>query len=199
MHAHGGGVLEAVVVEEALGLDGLARPRSEQRLGAPRRLRDECLETAEHERQPVPRDRFGEPLVAALAGGELCVEVSEGRGGIADVGLEHVVDGLNALTALHEAHGGEDQPLLKQLGALCTLGAREAPADINVVRDRTAPSNERALVEARDKHLQVWRVRAAHVGVVGDERVVGLNPAAPLDNHGLERKLHQAELRGDLF
>ena len=53
--------------------------------------------------------------------------------------------------------------------------------------------------EERREDLQVGRVGAAHVRVVGQECVAGVDVVAPLLENGLQRELHQPELRGDLL
>ena len=99
---------------------------------------------------------------------------------VAHVGADQVVERAHAPAALDQLDRREDQPLLEELGALGALGAREAAADVDVVGDRAGPGDERAVAVERREHLQVGRVRAAHVRVVREDRVARRDVVAPL-------------------
>lgn len=194
----GRGPLEPAVVEEALDLDRPLRPGRERRGGPLGRALQQPGHGAGHGVRAVAGAQRAQALHAPPAGGELGVEVSERGIGVAHVGGDEVVQLAVALAAADELERREDQPFLEQLGALGALGARHAPADVDVMGDRAGVADQLALVVRGREHLQVRRVRAPQVRVVGEDGVAGLQRAVAVQRR-LERELHEAELGGDLL
>src|SRR5262249_56114261 len=81
---------------------------------------------------------FAEPLLAQPVGAELAADVAEHEFRRAAVGADEPLDvGVGPVGAL-VAHGGPVHALLQNLPRLAPAASRHRPADVALVRDRTA-------------------------------------------------------------
>jgi hypothetical protein len=89
-------------------------------------------------------------------------------------------------SALDDLQRRDDDPLLEDGRRAGRQRARQAPAGVHLVAELTAPPHELVLVEDRDEHEPVVRVRdrrAALVRIAREDHVAGVDPAIPVAHH----------------
>ena len=136
--------IDAVVVDEALGLEAAVRPFRDGRA----QLRFRHLEQPRASRRgscrsPNFADQLVEPPLAQPVGAELAADVAEHQFGRAAVGGDDALDvGVRRVAAL-VAHRRQMQALVEDLARLAGAASRHRAADVALVRDRAAEAEQR--------------------------------------------------------
>src|SRR5262245_12983571 len=166
--------LDAIVVDETFSLEATILPL---RKGLPQpRLGnfEQAIEAGEHFRLAVfCRESVQAPLPEPV-GAKLPADVAEHELGRAAVGTDDAIDVSDRLEAALIAHGGEMQAFVEGLARLAGAASRHRAADIALVRNRAAETEQCALAEHRTDHAHVGCVRAAALVRVIDQEGVAL-------------------------
>ena len=161
MDAHRRVEIDAVVVDEALGLEAPVLPFREA-LAQPRfRQLEQAVPAGQDLVAAVFADELAEPLLAQPIGAELAANVAQHQLGRAAVGRDDALDVGARLERALIAHGRKVQAFVEGLPRLARAAARHRPADVALVGDAAAEADELAGAEHRAQHRHVGRMRAA--------------------------------------
>ena len=138
--------IDAVVVDEAFGLEAAIRPfgdgRAHLRFG-------ELEQPVEAGQRSCPcriwRRSSSQPLLAEPVGAELAADVAEHQFRRAAVGGDDALDVGVALIAALIAHRRQMQALVEGLARLARAASRHRAADVALVRDRAAEAEQLAV------------------------------------------------------
>ena len=179
MDAHRLVQIDAVVVDEALGLEAAVDPFGDGASHLHFGKLEQPLEAGERIRLAELGDQLAHALLAEPARADLAADVAEHELRRAAVGGDDLLDLDAALAAAVIAHGGKMQAFVEGLARLARARAGHGAADIALVRDRAAEADQLALDEDRRDHRHVGRVRtAALVGVIDQIGVAVFDVAA---------------------
>src|SRR5690349_14739312 len=134
--------LDAIVVDETLGLEAAVFPFCE---GLPQlRLRylEQTIEAGEHFRLAIFRGQLIEAPFAEAVGAELPTDVAEHELRRAAVGTDDAIDVADRPEGALIPHGGEMQTFVEGLARLPGAASRHRTADVALVRDRAAEAEQ---------------------------------------------------------
>ena len=147
-------------------------------------------------RGAVAVEQRREALLADRERGRLRLDVADALVGDADVRQDDGEDFLVHHALLVELHRRQPQAFLLHLGGVGRKAAGDHAAQVRPVAGIGEPAPVLAAVEERFYETHVHQVRAAEVGVVDDEQVVGLErdvPVAHVLDHRARAELHRAD------
>src|SRR4029079_11536683 len=118
------------------------------------------------------RRELDQPPLSQSVGAKLAADVAEHQFRRAAVGADDALDVADGLALAVVAHRGQMQALVESLARLPGTASRHRPADVTLMRDRAAETEQRAVDEHWAQHAHIGRMRAAaFIRVVDQEGV----------------------------
>src|SRR4029450_5287374 len=162
----------SVIVHEALGFEPAVLPFREGLAQPCFRYFEQALETGEHLFLSILcRELVQAPLAKAI-GAKLPPDIAKHQLGRAAVGANDAIDITNRFEAALIAHRGEVQTFVESLARLPGAASWHRSADVALVGNRTAESDQRAPGDPPAARAHGGPLRAAAlVGMIDQERV----------------------------
>src|SRR5215467_590060 len=174
--------IDAVVIDEALGLEAPILPFREGLAQPCFRYFEQTVEAGEHLCLAVLRRELVQSSLAKAIGTELPADVAKHELGRAAVGADDAIDVAHRLERALIAHGGKMQALVEGLARLPGAASRHRSADVAFMGNGAAEAEQRALAEHWADDAHVGRVRAAAlVRVIDQEGIAFRDAVAILD------------------
>ena len=172
-HAHGDGLVsEAVIVHEVLRFPGAFGQRLQRVAGDELALAEQALDAGAQRVSAVAFTDGANAHFADTDGGHAGVEIAERHIRQAHVGSDEVDDVRQGLAGLVDAHGGQLQAFLVNLGGVCRPAAGRHAADFGPVALVGREGHQLASMDDRADQADVAEVgAAAGIGVIGGEDV----------------------------
>src|SRR6266540_4739293 len=134
--------IDAVIIDETLGLETAVLPLGDCGLDLCFRDFEQAIEAGEEPPLAALADQLLEPLLAQPVGPELAADVAEHEFRGAAVGADEALDVAVGSIAALVTHGGQVQPLVENLPRLAGAASRHRAADVALVRDRAAEAEK---------------------------------------------------------
>ncbi len=146
---------------------------------------------------PVPHGKRLQRALGHRAGRHLGAEVAERHARDPHVRLDQLVHLLDRLALGVEPQPRHAEALLEDLRVVARARARQAPADVAVVRGRDREADQRVVEVHGLDDEDVLQVHAPVEGVVHDEHVAGADAVAVVAEQRVHRRRDRAEMEGD--
>ena len=195
MDAHGLVEAHAVVIDEALGLVAAIVPFGDGGLHAQAGQLEQAVEALQRLVLAELGDEFTQALFAQPARPELAANVAQHEFRRAAVGGDDALDLGVAREGALVAHGRQVQAFVEGLLRLARTGARHRAADVALVGDGAAESDQRAIGEDRRDDAHVGRVRTATLIVMVDEEGIAFRDVVVFAQHCLATGRERADMQ----
>ena len=190
-------VVEAVVVEHVLVIVGAIRDIADQPAEADPRALDQLDHRLVHDFLAEARQRLVIADGAEVERGELPANVAHHGIGLTRIGLDDRDERFVHFARLDEPHGRDQQAFLEELSRERRRAAGQHAPHVDLMRIAAAEARDPSTAVVGLHQDDVWRMRAAVIGVIEDEDVAVFHLLRRavfqdfLHRHARTRELHR--------
>ena len=183
-------MIHAVAVDHILGAIDAIRKRRDYRTRFRFAGAQDVVEDGEGRLPPVTLQRLDQPPFRDANGRELRVDIAKNQRRKAHVLDDYPLEVIEEAVVLRKPDAGQAKPFLKDGACVRRQAPRLSAADIEEVRHGDGEGDDFPLMENRTHDREIAGMRAALIGIIGQERVPRRHRAfeAGLDEPHLARK-----------